>query len=453
MTTFIGDCNMFGTGSISGLGFGAQTISSATYSGVSSNQLTINLQGTYTSFNVVRTNITGGNTITTFTGQTGSTFTDNALSANTQYSYSLIPISSGNDGPTFPLPPVWTLVNVSYNTFSNTYNSVQINWTGVYSSISVTRTSPTTGTPTGSSSNYPASASPQTSVVGYLTDTGLSYNTFIYTIVATNGGGVATTITTKYTTSIPELPFPTFGTPGNVSASSYSTYNYWIITGNTTVQFEQPTKLGYILVGGGGPGANSASNFTTGGGGGGGGGVCWSTKSASATNVEASVVYTITVGTGSTTIGTGGSPTTFSGDAITTLTANGGGSGGYGFRTAVGTVGAGGSSSGGINNNTGGSGSGGSSGVAGEAGPIVRISEINKIYQFGGGGGGGSGTANLGGNGGAGGGGNGANSSNYINAGSPSNGALATYYGGGGGGQVLSNTIISGYNGFVLIYY
>ena len=356
MATFTGDCNMLGTGSISGLGFGNQIINSANYSGVSSNQITINIQGTYTSFNVVRTNITGGNIVTTFTGQTGSTFTDNALSANTQYSYSLIPNSSGNDGPTFPMPSVWTLVNVTYNTFSNTFDSVQINWSGVYSSISVTRTSPNTGTPTGPSSNYPLSSSPQTSVTGYITDTGLYYSTFIYTIVATNGGGIETVITTKYTTSISELPLPTFGTPSNVVASSYGTYNYWIITKSTTVQFDQPTKIGYILVGGGGPGANSPS-YSTGGGGGGGGGVCWSTKTNSNTNVAANVVYTITVGPGSSTLGIGGSATTFSGSGITTLTANGGGYGWYGFKTIVGKAGVGGTSSGGVNNNTGGSGS------------------------------------------------------------------------------------------------
>lgn len=451
MTTFIGDCDMFGTGSISGIDFGSQIINSATYGVVSNNQININLTGIYTSFNVIRTNITGGNIETTFTGQTGSTFTDNGLTSNTQYSYKFIPVSSGNEGPTFPLSSVWTLVNVTYNTFSNTINSVQINWSGIYSSISVTRTSPTSGTPTGSSSNYPTSSSPQTSVTGYLTDVGLTYNTYIYTITATNGGGTETVITTKYTTSISQLPLPTFGTLTNVSASSYGTYNYWIVTGNNTITFDQPTTIGYMLVGGGGSGANSP-NSVTGGGGGGGGGVCWSTKSASTTNVTENAVYTITVGNGSSTIGISGGNTIFSGDGITTLTANGGYSGEIGLRRTVGTGGAGGSSNGGKNNISGGSGSNGSSSIAGGAGPVIRIPDINKIYQCSGGGGGGSAPPKLGGNGGAGGGGNGSNSSNYIKAGNPENGSLATYYGGGGGGQVYSN-ITAGYNGFVLIYY
>jgi hypothetical protein len=449
MATFNGDCNMFGTGSISGLGFGAQTIGSATYSGIGSNQLTINLQGTYTSFKVVRTNITGGNIITTFTGQTGSTFKDNALSANTQYSYSLIPNSNDNDGPTFPLPSVWTLANVTYNTFSNTFNSVQINWAGVYSSISVTRTSPTAGTPTGPSSNYPTSSSPQTSVTGYLTDTGLSYNTFIYTIIATNGGGVSTTITTRYTTSIPTLPGPTFGNASTVSSSSYGTYNYWIFTGNNTITFPITTNVGYVLVGGGGAGGDY-SIYYSGSGGGGGGGVCWATKESTTSTFFGGTTYSISVGLGATSRGGAGSDTTITGSNIV-LTAKGGNGGVVGFKTYTGGLGgsggSGGTSSGGKNNITGGSGTQGTSGLTGGSGPIIRLLDIGKTYQFSGGGGGGSGYAKKGGNGGAGGGGNGINSSAYKSS------AAATYYGGGGGGLAFNAVNNNGYDGFVLIYY
>lgn len=449
MATFNGDCDMFGIGSISGVDFGSQIINTATYGVVSNNQININLTGKYTSFNVFRTNITGGNIVTTLTGQTGSTFTDNNVTANNQYSYKFIPISNGNEGPTFPLSPVWTLVNVTYSPFSNTVNSVQINWSGVYSTISITRTSPTSGTPTGSSSNYPTSSSPQTSVTGYITDNGLTYNTYIYTIIATNGGGVSTTITTRYTGSIPTLPGPTFGNASTVSSSSYGTYNYWIFNGNNTITFPISTNIGYVLVGGGGAGGDY-SIYYSGSGGGGGGGVCWATKSSATTTFSGGTTYSISVGSGATSRGGTGSDTTITGSNIA-LTAKGGDGGITGFKTFTGGLGgaggAGGTSSGGKNNITGGSGTQGTSGLTGGSGPIIRLPDIGKTYQFSGGGGGGSGYATKGGNGGAGGGGNGVKSSAYQGS------AAATYYGGGGGGLAFNAVNNNGYNGFVLIYY
>lgn len=456
MATFNGDCDMFGIGSISGVDFGSQIINTATYGVVSNNQININLTGKYTSFNVFRTNITGGNIVTTLTGQTGSTFTDNNVTANNQYSYKFIPISNGNEGPTFPLSPVWTLVNVTYSPFSNTVNSVQINWSGVYSTISITRTSPTSGTPTGSSSNYPTSSSPQTSVTGYITDNGLTYNTYIYTIIATNGGGVSTTITTRYTGSIPTLPGPTFGNASTVSSSSYGTYNYWIFNGNNTITFPISTNIGYVLVGGGGAGGDY-SIYYSGSGGGGGGGVCWSPKSGTNLIVDTLTTYSITIGKGgvNTINGGNGYSTTFTAGSTDILTANGGGAGEDSTTDSGGNGGIGGTGVGGVNNNTGGTGGKGGNDLDsnygimnarnGNDGTLVSLDDVNLMYLIGAGGGGGSNINNYGGVGGRIGGGNGDNSSTP--------GASATYYGAGGGGTVSTTEINSGYQGYVVLYY
>jgi len=465
MTTFIGSCTMFGTGSLSGVGFGNQVINSASYGTVTSNQINININGNYMTFNVTRNNqITGE--IVTFDNQSGSTFTDNAVLPNTPYSYSIVPFSSGNAGPTFPMQSVWTLVNVAMTQFSYTFNSVQLNWTGQYTSISVNRISPTTGTPAGSSANYPTSSSPQTSVTGYVIDTNLPFNTYIYEIVATNGAGVSTTISSNFITSIPSNPPPNFGTPTNVTSTSYGTYNYWIVTGNTTITFSQDTQVGYLLVGGGGSGGSGGSlqfagiTYVSGGGGGGGGGICWSPVSSSNLTVDTFTTYSITVGNGGvkTVNGGNGYSTTFTDGSNVTITANGGGAGGNSttaFGGRGGRGGSGGTGVGGVNNITGGSGSSGGSDdtgnyivipcVNGSDGAVVSLDDVDLIYQMGAGGGGGSRISGYGGTGGAIGGGNGVNSG--------ISGASATYYGGGGGGSITSSENNSGYQGYVVIYY
>ena len=458
MTTFLGSCTMFGTGSISGVGFGDQVINSASYETVTSNQINININGTYTTFNVTRINqITGA--IATFNEQTGSTFTDNTVQPNSQYSYSIVPFTTGNPGPTFPLQSVWTLTNVVMTQFSYTFNSVQINWTGQYTSISVNRISPTTGIPTGSSSNYPASSSPQTSVNGYVIDTDLPFNTYIYDIVATNGAGVSTTVSSYFITSVPSNPPPNFGTPTNVTSTSYGTYNYWIVTGNTTLTFSQDTQVGYFLVGGGGSGGSvqfTGTTYDSGGGGGGGGGMCWSPISVSNLIVDTVTTYSITIGKGGvkTTNGGNGYSTTFSAGSTAIITANGGGAGENATSALGGDGGSGGTGIGGLNNITGGAGgAGGSDPIEnyipyarnGNDGTLVSLDDVDLMYQMGAGGGGGSKIIGKGGIGGSIGGGNGDNSS--------SSGASATYYGAGGGGSVSTTEINSGYQGYVVIYY
>ena len=458
MTTFLGSCTMFGTGSISGVGFGNQVINSASYGTVTSNQINIDINGNYTTFNVTRNNQITGATAS-FDEQSGSTFTDNTVLPNTPYSYSIVPFSSGNAGPTFPLQTVWTLVNVAMTPFSYTFNSVQVNWTGQYTSISVNRIDPTTGTPTGSSTNYPTSPDPQTSVNGFVTDTDLPFNTYIYEIVATNGAGVSTTISSNFITSVPSMPSPNFGTPTNVTSTSYGTYNYWIVTGNTTLTFSQDTEVGYLLVGGGGCGGSvqfAGTTYLSGGGGGGGGGICWSPKSGSNLNVDTVTTYSITIGKGGVKAINGGDgySTTFTDGSNVILNANGGGVGGTATTELGGTGGNGGVGVGGVINNTGGAGGAGGNDPDGNFmpnarngydGPMISLDDVGLTYQIGAGGGGGSKMIGYGGTGGSIGGGNGDNSS--------SSGATATYYGAGGGGSTTTSGNNSGYQGYVVIYY
>ena len=457
MTSFSGDCNMFGTGSLSGVGFGNQNIKSASYESISSNQIIINIEGIYTSFNITRND---GKTTTSFDNQTGTTFIDDTVSPNSQYSYNIVPVSSGNTGPTFPMQSVWTLVSVELTQFSYDYNSVQINWKGTYKSLSVTRISPSVGLPNGTSSNYPLSMNPQGSVTGYVIDTDLPFNTYIYNIVATNNAGIETIINSYYITSIPSSPAPIFGTPSNVTSTSFGTYNYWIITGDTTLTFLAPTEVGYLLVGGGGSGGSvsiSGTRYDGGGGGGGGGGICWSQKSGTNLSVDTVSMYSITIGSGGIrNINSGnGNNTTFSVDSTVILSAGGGGGGNSATTIMGGAGGNGGTGTGGKTNITGGAGGKGGndplSGLLvniaspGDNGSIITLNDVDLIYQFGAGGGGGSGVSGNGGIGGEIGGGNGTNSSIP--------GESAAYYGSGGGGAISNSTSNAGYQGYVVIYY
>ena len=461
MTTFIGSCTMLGTGSLSGVGFGNQNISSASYGTVASNQISIDITGIYTTFDVTRNNLITGDSVT-FYGQSGSAFIDNTVQPNTQYSYSIVPITSGNAGPTFPLQSVWTLVNVTMTQFSYTYNSVQLNWTGQYSSISISRISPTTGTPTGDSSNYPSSSSPQASLNGYLIDTNLPFNTYIYTIDATNGAGVTTNISSYFITSVPSNPPPTFGTPANVTSTSFGTYNYWIITGDTTVTFSQPTQVGYLLVGGGGPGGSTnfrGTTYASGGGGGGGGGICWSPVSGSNLYVDDVTTYFIAIGKGGIRNRSTQSDTIFDNGTSTGILVALGGERGLNATSPIRGIGGGGGGGGyglgGVYNANGGAGGAGGKDPAGNYidtaagngadGTVISLDDIGLIYQVGAGGGGGSSISGNGGTGGLIGGGNGTNSG--------ASGAAATYYGAGGGGTVTASENNNGYQGFAVIYY
>lgn len=185
----------------------AGQINSATYGTVTSNSITINITGTYDTFNIIRTNLLT-NAIVNVNGQTGTTYVDNTVFPNYDYSYSIIPINKGVTGQTFSLTDTWTLVSVTTSPPTISSGSVRINWSGYYSTIAVIRTSTIPiGFPSGAHINFSTSSSQQSNVNGYVTDTGLTNGTtYTYTIAATNGGGVTTQITDSYTAK-PEIQY------------------------------------------------------------------------------------------------------------------------------------------------------------------------------------------------------------------------------------------------------
>jgi hypothetical protein len=155
----------------------------------------------------------------------------------------------------------------------------------------------------------------------------------------------------------------------------------------------------YLLVAGGGGGGTFTSGLTDGGGGGAGGVLTGSV------NLSPGTSYPITVGTGGTANNNGSNSTGFS------LTALGGGRGGYN-NTAAGS---------------GGSGGGGSDIASGGTGQTGQGYNGGSAAAYSGGGGGGAGGV----------GGNAVNSTSGGNGGvgiSSSITGTATYYGGGGGG-------------------
>ena len=70
-----------------------------------------------------------------------TTTMDINLNPNTLYGYSLIPYNiTGNAGPTFTVAPKYTHANCSFTNFTNiTSSQIQINWSGIYNFITVTR--------------------------------------------------------------------------------------------------------------------------------------------------------------------------------------------------------------------------------------------------------------------------------------------------------------------------
>ena len=184
-----------------------------------------------------------------------------------------------------------------------------------------------------------------------------------------------------------------------------------------------PTQsVTYLAVGGGG---GAGTNNTDYGGGGGGGGMLEGTLALTQGNV-----YTITVGAASTARDTNGSNTVISGTGITTVTAYGGGAGGYGWNGSSAGAGASGGNGGGAGGR---SGNGAYTTYGGSALNAGGYSGGNTpSYGAGSAGGGGAGSgggsapgagSNTGGNGGAG------RSSSIT--------GTATYYAGGGPGYYV----------------
>jgi len=90
-------------------------ITSATYGTVTGASVTINLTGTYTSFNLIRTNITSGNVVVTYYGLMGTTYVDNTVSSVSIYSYSIVPVNYTTAGTAFSVGNVTTPPAAPFN--------------------------------------------------------------------------------------------------------------------------------------------------------------------------------------------------------------------------------------------------------------------------------------------------------------------------------------------------
>jgi hypothetical protein len=139
-----------------------------------------------------------------------SSYTDSAtIAANTLYSYKLLPYNGNNitghltAGGFYTVGSVRTAASGTSSAITNiTPNTMQINWSGTYSTVSVTRTTGGGTFTAGSSSNYTSNSTPQTSVTGFVIDTALAEGTaYTYTITLFNANGVSITLTPQSATT------------------------------------------------------------------------------------------------------------------------------------------------------------------------------------------------------------------------------------------------------------
>jgi hypothetical protein len=178
--------------------------------------------GTPTSSSIPITGITGsngyskldiyrnGSNVANITSSTSSYTDSGASSPNTLYSYTLLPYNGNNinghltAGGFYTVGSIYSAASGSSSAVSNiTTSSMQVNWTGIYSTVTVVRTSGGGTFTAGSSSNYTSNSTPQTSVTGYVIDTGLAVGTaYTYTISLLNGNGISTTLTTQSGTTL-----------------------------------------------------------------------------------------------------------------------------------------------------------------------------------------------------------------------------------------------------------
>ena len=217
----------------------------ATYTDASSS-IILNLSGPFTSYNLTRTNITAGNTTTAFNGQTTKTYTDTGLTANNNYSYQIVPINSSATGNAVNLGSICTYGYATITSITTTTSTVVFNWSGVYNTITITRSG---GTPTlGTLTNYP-NGNNQTVVTGSATDTNVTDSTtYNYTITLTNSTGLtsyawyngavssANSISVS-TTLINWLILAGVGTTGSTNNIAYTTngINYTLYTAGGAV--------------------------------------------------------------------------------------------------------------------------------------------------------------------------------------------------------------------------
>ncbi len=245
---------------------------SLTLTDISSNALQINWEGTYGNVLIERVGGTftygGDSEYYLIADITPSNFmigyaTDIGLNINTLYSYDISFVNMDGIQTGLSRQSRYTLGSGSSLSFGDiSSNALQINWSGIYSSITVTRNG-NVSVVDSSGNNYPNSFSPQTSIFGNCIDEGLSPNTqYTYDISFINGNGTASAIPqiNRYTLSSGLSITP-------IALSSSSIQAYWVGTysslsiyrngedfsgniigeSNTTSPYPQSSVNGYVI--------------------------------------------------------------------------------------------------------------------------------------------------------------------------------------------------------------
>jgi hypothetical protein len=208
---------------------------SLTPTDISSNALQINWEGTYGNVLIQRVGGTftfGGDSayymhsdITPTIFMTGYA-NDVGLNTNTLYTYNISFVNMDGIQTGLSQQSRYTLGSGSSLSFGDiSANALQIKWSGIYSSVSVTRNG-NVSVVDFSGNNYPNSSLPQTSIFGNCIDAGLSPNTpYTYDISFINGNGTASAIPqiNRYTLSSGLSITP-------VALSSSSIQAYWVGT-------------------------------------------------------------------------------------------------------------------------------------------------------------------------------------------------------------------------------
>ena len=190
-------------------------ITSANFGTITNNSIILQINGIYTTLNVKR--IINGSTIDITTlSSTQNTLTDNSnnsgLPANTSIQYSFTPINKDtvSSTPTI-IGPRYTSSTGTMGSFTNiTKDKIQINWTGIYSTVSLIKNTGPIQPDT--SSNYTVSTTPQQNVTGFVVDKNLNINTtYYYSLYLYNGNNVSTTISTDLSaTTLPNIAAVTY---------------------------------------------------------------------------------------------------------------------------------------------------------------------------------------------------------------------------------------------------
>jgi hypothetical protein len=181
--------------------------------------------------------------------------TDTGLLSNTLYTYDVSLNNGNNIAISLATQQIYTWASGSSSAVSNvTSNSMQVNWTGIYTTASVVRSSDGGSTYT-TNSNYPTSPTPQSSVTGYVIDTNLLSNTqYTYAIQLINGNGFATNLTSQSGTTIAAASY--FGdvsgyvfqlNGGTASVPLKDSTNIYTITNTGPVSMANDTIYGYVF--------------------------------------------------------------------------------------------------------------------------------------------------------------------------------------------------------------